>query len=130
MAKRVKKAKAAIRGNYQSLQSIYDKVTRGLLKQGRKAEDEPGSCVLRNEDGLRCAIGQLVSKAKYSADMEELVPLVSPNNKLARAAGLRTDRQIELVSELQQAHDGVAPHMWPYRFAAIAEQFNLNPVKV
>ncbi len=122
------------RGSYKSLQAIFDRVAGHLLKQKAKSVTVVADagvcdpiCAYRGEDGLRCAIGVLIPDKKYRAHFEG-VPLtgMSVNSALARAAGIRTEAQFDLASDLQYVHDDETVRMWPHALREVAQRYRLN----
>jgi hypothetical protein len=53
-----------------SAQVIFDKVVAHLRQQGRKALRAEGGCAYRTPEGLKCAVGCLISDEEYSQEME------------------------------------------------------------
>ena len=48
---------------------VFDRVADHLLSQGKRSTDRNG-CLYRTEDGLRCAVGCLISDEYYSELLE------------------------------------------------------------
>jgi hypothetical protein len=101
-------------------QEIFDTVVRHLKKQGRRAVDR-GQCVYRHPEGLKCAVGCLISDAEYYPRMEgqPVYDITLPD----RLAGHR-----RLLSYLQDSHDAALDmaNLWQ-RFRETAALFKLNP---
>ena len=126
------------------LQEIYDKVKAHLLAQGRPAMFQ-GSCVYRSPNGLKCAVGCLITDEAYDEDLEG-VPVrcllgcneddeetVAAYEQMLRQSGIDTSNKelVRMLSALQYAHDdGVSDaHVtWDIqaRLRRVAMQFNLK----
>lgn len=87
-------------------QEIFDTVARHLFKQGKQSVGEDGCCKYRGQDGLKCAVGALISDGDYRPEME-----VAPNNYFEAVAHINTHLPVWmranklLLSRLQDAHD-------------------------
>lgn len=82
-------------------QEIFDAVVDHLVKQGRRASTED-SCLYRTDDGLKCAVGFLISDEEYQEEME--------GKAVTELAGLemlpkRLLPEVHFLSELQSLHD-------------------------
>ena len=56
--------------NLKTKQDIYDFVGDFLIKQGVRSADSVGSCFYRGPNGLKCAVGAVLSDHYYRKDME------------------------------------------------------------
>lgn len=86
-------------------QEIYDKVVRGVLKQGCPSvqDDNPSRCRYRGKGGTKCAAGFLILDEKYTESLE---------HHMAEGLAVHfpdvveyTVEQAGLVKALQRAHD-------------------------
>jgi len=78
-------------------QEIFDAVVRHLKKQGRRALNKD-QCVYRGSNGLKCAVGCLISDAEYTPSMEgHTVDAITLPERL------RVHRR--LLCHLQEDHD-------------------------
>jgi len=113
-------------------QEIFDKAVGGLLKQGKAArkENEKGvnRCVYRTDDGLKCAVGQIIPDNLYQSGMEDLSVdvLFQIFSDEMSAIGLDMATQGHLLNDLQCVHDTSGPVYWAENFRQVAKDFNLN----
>lgn len=106
-------------------QTIFDQVARHLLTQMRQSISVRGSCVYRSEDGLKCAVGILISDKEYRPDMEGLgVHLVCCYHDETNVA----DDRFRLLRRLQTVHDKYMPNAWRQELLAVASptEFDLD----
>lgn len=67
-----------------------------LIKQGVQAVDEYGECIYRSEDGLKCAVGCLITENNYSESFEHhLIQVKHPDTT--------TEETVSIVKALQKA---------------------------
>lgn len=119
--------------NEVTAQEVFDYVTKKVIEQGEPSIDlERDSCIYKNGN-LRCAAGHLIpdniNTKSWDSNGLTWCQLVEKE--------LVPSNHLELISELQRAHDNVA---WQrvndnkiaflrnikVRFAKIAKQFNLE----
>jgi hypothetical protein len=105
-------------------QEIYDKVKAHLLNQNAKSISEDG-CAYLGDNGLKCAVGCLISDEDYLPDME------GPLNLLIEMYGYlpsikRLARHAEMLAELQRCHDVCDPYEWPSQLARVAKRHGLK----
>lgn len=103
-------------------QEIFDTVVKHLRTQKVQAVNGVGSCQYRTDDGLKCAIGCLLTDSEYSPSMEGC--RVSEISLPARLHG-----NLRLLGELQNVHDhhgdtGGATK-WEEALRAVADKFGL-----
>jgi len=107
-------------------QSAFDTMVNHLLKQGEKSRAyDRSTCLYRNPDGLKCAIGAILPDDLYVSSME---------NKLAQSlmhdyptiGQLWENLSINLLAKMQYIHDNRAVSEWYDEFKAIADDFNLS----
>ena len=130
-----------------TLQEIFDKVKVHLLAQGKPAVDWVTSqCRYRAPDGLKCAVGCLITDEAYTPDIEGTVLPYSPtrvDGSLFPVIRALQDSGIDavesgttrhLLRELQRAHDEMTdcPDSTQYepwlnkKLARVAKEFNLE----
>lgn len=121
---------------YQSEQEIFDVVYRGLAGQGfkRSMATLPGTlypgCSYRGNDGLKCAIGQLIPDDKYDPSFELGNNVVEGNPNIREAAGI-PDHLVSYASSLQQIHDSKeTPIGMKYGLHSFAKAHNLTVPEV
>lgn len=93
-----------------SNREIFELVKQHLMAQGTLSIDERG-CRYRDDYGLSCAIGALITDAEYSLHMER--------NTVSQLCS----RETPLLSALQRIHDIVIPCDWETRLAKIEKEF-------
>lgn len=110
-------------------QEIYNKVKNHLLTQNKKSCDENFHCVYRNPDGLKCALGCLISDEYYSPEIEHN-NIDSPKviNAL-QMSGVKctTSGDFNFLGSLQNVHDSKYVDNWEKELYNIAKDYNLIP---
>ena len=113
-------------------QEIFDTVRDHLLQQGKKSLLSIASCprppryqacAYRSPDGLKCAVGCLISDEEYSPYMEKKTV------KYLEAVGLMPERlrgEIRLLELLQHIHDFSSPEKWETKLRALADDLRLE----
>jgi len=103
-------------------QRIFNKVVNHLLTQGKKSVDGD-HCSYYAEDGNKCAVGCLISKKHYKAEMEGLlIPLLVIRYELPDYFG----DNLALLRDLQVIHDAYPVEQWKERLIAVAKNYNLQ----
>lgn len=104
-----------------SLQKIFNKVAGHLVKQGKRAVNFKGECVLFDADtGMRCAYGCLVPKKEFKNYHYDVV-----FDEISRAFPYYSNQR-ELMDCLMVCHDDIKPSRWKSRLRAIARRFSLE----
>lgn len=135
-----------------SMQDIFDTVANHLLTQGKQAKTQiSGSCVYRDEDDNKCAVGCLILDEDYDKAMEG--GTIRQQIRTALTGELETgcvthvgsllvvtalvkhgvnvyDEQVQdLLYRLQDTHDGSSYEMWQSdvlsKLEKIADDFGL-----
>lgn len=107
-----------------TLQKIFNKVKRHLLKQNKKAWSETKGCMYLNKDGDKCAVGCLIFKKDYNPDIEGQTahdPLVHKCLPF-----VITQKRISFLAKLQEIHDNSEPDQWPGKLENLAKEYNLK----
>ncbi len=91
-------------------QEIYDTVVRHLQMQGKRCVDSKNTCLYRRGD-MACAAGALIPQALYYPELEGCNLSGDKQKALFKKLGF-TDKQMELLSELQVAHDHEPNWCW------------------
>lgn len=91
-------------------QEMFDKVFKELFNQGRPSVGRnPRStltaCLYRSPDGAKCAGGLFITNEQYTEEMENQGGINNINE--IHKLGFSPD-EIEVLTRLQQAHDGAA----------------------
>ena len=92
-------------------QDIFNKASAHLRSMdGPSLDDRGDSCMYRGENGAMCAVGVFISDEHYYEDMEGCG--IDGSNMRAREAVALSwgqdcleDKQLALLSDLQNAHD-------------------------
>lgn len=90
----------------RTYQEIFTTVYNHLIKQGERAVDMNDTCVYRANNGLKCAIGCLITDDAYDpkiegvgVDAEEVITAI-------RKSHISTSKKsLEFLEVLQEAHD-------------------------
>ena len=111
-----------------TLQRIFNKVAKHLLKQGRKSENPlSGDCMYRGNEDLKCAIGILIKDSQYDSTLEGLNINDLKIIKALKESGIIMDANIfRLLKDLQNLHDHWMPSIWASKLRAVAKEFDLN----
>ncbi len=93
-------------------QEIFDTVAKHLFAQGqqsisREADDKDGwTCVYRGPNGLKCAVGALISDELYVVDMEyNTVGALLTNPRFTFPTWMHGLKNGSLLRSLQRVHD-------------------------
>ncbi len=101
-----------------SLQEIFDQVSQGLLKQGRKSLVE-GECEYWGDNNCRCSFGFLMSPEEAAFYAGKGPYCISGWESLS------PEKQLLLIC-LMDCHDDYKVNEWKKMLEAIADQFELN----
>jgi hypothetical protein len=123
-----------------TLQSLFNKAYRGLAKQGfKKSVKGNGTCVYRSVNGMKCAIGHLISdKVATAADLRPCSNYSSVRDLLPESITKVLDTLdtsggdgLRLGDRLQQCHDVCVYEDSPTQMKANLEKFAIvNKLKV
>jgi hypothetical protein len=112
-------------------QQVFDQVVAHLREQNAQAVMERGTetvCQYRTPDGLKCAVGCLISDDEYHPRMEgegSTVVLVDWEREHPKDPPI-DDVVVRLLDQLQRVHDRGTTSTWEQAFAIIAEQYTLT----
>ena len=112
-----------------SINKIFYKVEKHLLKQNKQAAGAWGRCKYRTSSGLSCAVGCLIPDEMYTYSIEDRGVGGLPLNIIEPIVGVqctKRERKLELLNDLQEMHDNRLPEKWPTSLAAIKNAFNIN----
>jgi hypothetical protein len=114
-----------------------------LIRQSCKAltywadssnELTPTTCVYRNENGLKCAVGALIGDVHYRKDLEGWdVENLLVRNAIESTHNIVLDETIvSMLWSLQEIHDHSAPIEWSRKLTDLAAQlgFDWTPPEV
>jgi hypothetical protein len=88
-------------------QKAYEKIRAHLIEQGRPALDPmTRSCFYRAVDGLKCAVGCLISDDAYDETLEDATPLNASVQQALKASGwVFALGGYQFLRDLQESHD-------------------------
>ena len=113
-----------------SVNKIFYKVHKHLLKQHEKSESMEAGCQYRSDNGLRCAVGCLMTDDIYDSSLEgsnlkdirvrqALTPIVGVNYELRLL-------KLNLLQRLQEVHDNEPVEHWERGLAEIKHEFDIS----
>lgn len=102
-------------------QEIFDIVVAHARKQGEKSTGVARNCTYRNEDGLKCFVGALISDEDYREDMEGY----AVNDIMYIYPDILPDDSFDLLVDLQNTHDVGDVLNWEKSFNCLAQKYNL-----
>lgn len=106
-------------------QELFDRISKHLLKQNeRSIEHISGACRYRGDNGLKCAVGAIISDKKYSEKIEGRTVYTSSVIEClpVRYQGVGS---ISFIGKLQRLHDQTAVHLWKDGLKEIAKDEGL-----
>jgi hypothetical protein len=110
-------------------QQLFDKVVKHLRKQGKKSllGDGGSGCAYHADDGLRCAVGCLITNKAYKEEIEGLsISAVIQKKILPNDLNSDLAANEELLSRLQSIHDRHDMSDWEIAFKEAAEDYKLK----
>lgn len=110
---------------------IFKKSVRGLLKQNKKSLCD-GNCVYLSPEGLRCAIGMLITKESYDPRIENESPASNIVQKTLDKCGIYVDTESDILflKALQSIHDANEPYEWMDLFIEFARaEFSMSEIE-
>lgn len=105
----------------ETLQEIFDTVSKHLLKQNERSGFSDDSCSYRGPNGLKCAAGVLIPDKEYTFDIFE----GKDWSHLVRNQYVES-RFSKEITELQQIHDCDPVKRWKDELIKFAEHYNLQ----
>lgn len=110
-------------------QELFDRIVAHLRAQGEQAKDPDDGCVLKTEDGLRCAVGCLIPPEKYDPYLEnEALDFDIPGGALhtiLREEGVQLEDMMMLML-FQEVHDRSIPEEWEREIKALAHRYDMT----
>lgn len=109
-------------------QQVFDRVSDHLLTQKKKSlrprcdwfEAKKPECAYRGVNGLKCAVGALLTDYDMKI-VKETVLAIDYSNKFETIKN-----NLWLVDELQKVHDNTRPSRWIEKLAVLAKKHNLD----
>lgn len=113
---------------FLTTQEVFDKVSRHLLKQNRKATDKVGGGLYLTVDGCKCAIGSLIHSDHYDPYFEGSAWDDTNVKQALRKSDVNVENELtrRLLDDLQDAHDTYDVERWPIRLVEIAAKHELK----
>ena len=115
-----------------SVREIFNKVEKHLLKQNERSYDKglARGCRYRNDQGLTCAVGCLMTDDMYEPTFEgesvrdkyvteALTPIIGVNK-------VKKEDKLELLSRLQKIHDASSVVDWAIELCELKLDFNIS----
>ena len=117
------------------MQEAFDAMVAHLRNQGEPSLDEElERAVYRNANGLKCAIGVLISDEYYDPafDQNGGLDVMKPEVQSALAkSGVPVDSwAMDMLARMQRVHDDWEPDMWEGEFSEVAKAYGLKFKKV
>ena len=95
------------------MKEIFDRVKTHLLAQDERSRHSNGVCAYHAFDGLKCAVGCLITEDAYREAFEGRAVADEPVRRALEASGINTDNNtISMLTNLQSIHDYEAPDEW------------------
>lgn len=115
---------------------VFERVKAHLLAQGKAAkvsvpktwaEGSETRCCYRTGDGLKCAVGCLITDEAYHDGLEGNYSLSPVVLDALRVSGIDVSdmRMVAMLHELQNVHDGMDPTVWASELDAIEASYHL-----
>lgn len=112
-----------------TLQSIFDRVYRHLLAQGKPSVLPDGSgCAYRGANGLACAVGCLIDDEHYDPKLEGS-SVMDHDVETAVRASLGGDVPSDawpMLADLLEVHDEADPKRWARELGYVADTYGLE----
>lgn len=106
-------------------QEVFDWICINLLKQGEKSiilySSDMHYPMYKNEDGLKCAAGWLMSDDEYEGKFER----VGSWDNLVSGGHVPSAHE-ELIRDLQIIHDSAPVTQWKNQFTRLGNKLHLN----
>lgn len=86
-----------------NLQEIFNRAVGGVVAQGKPSVNNYGLCHYRTEDGLKCAVGQLIPDDEYDPEFD--IRATTTNYRVVSHIADKLGASPEFLLDLQDAHD-------------------------
>lgn len=122
-------------------QEVFNKVANHLLTQNKKSwSDEIFDCAYKNNEGLKCAIGCLISDENYYPELESCCIDSEELHKAIIKSGIslkiyKNDiyypgGDLLFLYELQKIHDNFEPDVWRGKLSKFAEKWEFDELQI
>jgi hypothetical protein len=111
----------------RTLQEAFDTAAIHMLEQGRRSINSNDACLYRGADGLKCAVGALITDVCYSTCIEHCD--IHDNDVISaiRDSGWPIDEPSMCVYyDLQGIHDDVHPSAWRTSLVELGTKYSLS----
>ncbi len=105
-------------------QKVFNRVVRHLNKQMKKSVVN-GECLYRGPKGLKCAVGGLIPNKFHPEDYNN-EPVVGLPIKILKAIGVKSQKDVYFLGNLQIIHDVMDPMEWRECLEAYAKTAGLK----
>jgi len=119
-----------------SMQNLFDTVAKHLLTQKKQAfkmvpttdgKTMVKKCLYRADDGSKCAVGCLIRDDLYTPSIEGSFWNKELHKLLEASLGRTLDiADLNMLSDLQSAHDSLPPDAWPSELKNLAGKHGLT----
>lgn len=111
-------------------QQAFDLALNGIRGQQYRQSAKGLNCVYRGPGGLKCAVGHMLPDDLYDPKMDDTTTAAGMlGTEFPATAALFQDVPPDLLSDLQFAHDAMAPggaEKYEYQMQVIAKRFHLT----
>jgi len=117
-------------------QKAFNKAYIGLAKQKfeQSLDENTYDCLYRGPNGLKCAIGHIISDEYYNDDMEYLIPFNVPvKEAVEKSLNMENlkESDLDFLCLLQECHDEYdGPVMMQEALELFADDYDLEVPKV
>lgn len=117
------------------MQEVFNKIKAHLLSQKKRSVFQPAqssiletTCAYRGDDGLKCAVGCLISDEAYTPEIELNYSDSSIVRDALTKSGIEmTDTMRLMIGRLQRIHDVAPVEHWEAHLNDAAKDYNLQP---
>jgi len=101
-------------------------VSAHLLKQNKKCSDT-NTCLYRNNEGLKCAIGALIDDKVFKLEHNESGLSSEGVMEMLKASRVHINKKsMNLMHDLQVTHDNSEVKQWKTQLKSIAKAYKLE----
>lgn len=110
------------------MELVFEQISTHLLTQNAKSidgkDDTNQNCMYRSYEGLKCAVGCVITDAEYTPDIEGTSVIEEGVlGRVSRSLGfVLTEADEDLLRRLQIVHDSHDVQDWPHKLAEIREK--------
>lgn len=119
-----------------TLREVFERVKAHMLAQRKAAkvsvpktwaEGTETRCCYRTDDGLKCAVGCLITDEAYHDGLEGNYSLAPVVIDALRASGVDVSdmRMRAMLHDLQNVHDGMDPSVWASELDDVEARYHL-----